>query len=63
MAAGYQYCAWYPAVHPKDPKQNGPPTAGYIGSASMLEAIQKVVRKLRQLNPDLTYGATPFWQP
>ena len=25
----------------------------------MLEAIQKVVQKLRQANPDLTYGMRP----
>ena len=31
--------------------------AGYIGSASMLEAVQKVVQKLRECNPELTYGA------
>ena len=31
--------------------------AGYIGSASMLEAVKKVVQRLRERNPDLTYGA------
>ena len=35
--------------------------AGYIGSASMLEAVKKVVQRLRERNPDLTYGARHCW--
>ena len=32
---------------------------GYIGSASMLRTVARLVRKLRQINPDLVYVCDP----
>ena len=32
---------------------------GYIGSASMLRTVARLVRKLRQHNPDLVYVCDP----
>ena len=34
--------------------------AGYIGSASLLEAVLTVLKRLRAVNPGLTYGAAPL---
>lgn len=40
----------------KYPSSHGPPSAGYIGSLSVLQTIVKVAEKLRQYNPNLVYG-------
>lgn len=33
---------------------------GYIGSAGFLRYIAEVVKRLRQINPDLVYGKNGF---
>ena len=46
-------------MHTNDLLQYTHLLTGYIGSVSFLETIVKVVKRLRETNPDLIYGKQP----